>query len=118
MTWQIELHQDFDSELAELSEQVQDELLAHLALLKEFGPKLGRPHADTLDGSKHANMKELRFKADGGVWRVTYAFDPQRVGIILAAGNKSGVSERRFYKKLIRKSDERYDDHLDTSKGK
>jgi hypothetical protein len=37
----------------------------------------GRPHADTLDDSKHANMKELRFKADGGVWRVTYAFDPK-----------------------------------------
>src|SRR6266404_3559546 len=67
-------------------------------LLKEYGPKLGRPHADTLDDSEHANMKELRFKAAGGVWRVTYAFDPKGDGILLATGNKSGVSEKRFYK--------------------
>src|SRR3546814_4259362 len=36
------------------------------------------PHADTLGGSKHTNMKELRFNADGGVWRVAFAFDPER----------------------------------------
>jgi hypothetical protein len=40
----------------------------------------------------------LRFKADGGVWRVTYAFDPEREAILLVAGDKSGVSEIRFYK--------------------
>jgi len=46
-------------------------------------------------------MKELRFKADSGVWRVTYAFDPKREAILLMAGDKSGVSERRFYKDLV-----------------
>jgi hypothetical protein len=35
------------------------------------------------------------------VWRVTYAFDPKRNAILLVAGNKSGVSEKRFYKQLI-----------------
>ena len=59
---------------------------------------------------------ELRFKAAGGVWRVTYAFDPKRVGILLAAGNKSGVSEKRFYKQLILKADARYDNHLEKLK--
>ena len=97
---------------------MQDELLALMALLKEYGPKLGRPHADTLDDSKHANMKELRFKSGGGVWRVTYAFDPKREGILLAAGNKSGVSESRFYKQLILKLDARFDSHLKKLKGK
>ncbi|MYA28289.1 MAG: benzoate transporter [Nitrospira sp. SB0672_bin_25] len=61
-------------------------------------------------------MKELRFHADNGVWRVAFAFDPQRKAILLAAGNKSGVSERRFYRQLIDKADERFDTHLDRLK--
>ncbi|WP_414714367.1 type II toxin-antitoxin system RelE/ParE family toxin [Sphingobium sp.] len=50
-----------------LSDSVQDELLALVELLAVNGPTLGRPHADTLARSKHANMKELRFTADDGV---------------------------------------------------
>lgn len=87
-----------------------------MALLGEYGPRLGRPHADTLNGSRHANMKELRFKAAGGAWRVTYAFDPNRRAILLIAGDKSGMSEQRFYRQLIAKSDARYDAHLATLK--
>ena len=116
MSWSVRLHDDFDPEFAELAEPVQDEILALMALLREYGPKLGRPNADTLNGSKHANMKELRFKAADGVWRVTYAFDPKREGIVLMAGDKSGGSEKRFYKQLISKSDARYDAHLATLK--
>lgn len=112
MSWSLRLHDDFGPEFAELAEPVQDEILALMALLKEYGPKLGRPHADTLKDSDHANLKELRFKASGGIWRVTYAFDPSREGILLVAGDKSGVSEKRFYKQLIAKSDARYDDHI------
>ncbi len=57
-------------------------------------------------------MKELRFRAAGGVWRVTYAFDPKRQAILLVAGCKSGVSQRLFYRQLIERSDERYDAYL------
>ena len=71
---------------------------------------------DTLNGSRHANMKELRFTADGGVWRVAFAFDPKRKAILLVAGDKSGISERRFYKQLIKKAGERFDTHLDRLK--
>jgi len=95
---------------------VQDELLAHARLLEEFGPRLGRPRADTLNGSKHANMKELRFDADDGVWRVAFAFDSQRKAILLVAGDKSGVSQDRFYKVLIKKADERFDAHFERLK--
>jgi hypothetical protein len=112
MRWEVKFHHDFEPEYSELSEPVQDELLAGMALLREFGPKLGRPHADTLSGSKHANLKELRFKAGGGVWRVVYAFDPNREGIVLLAGDKAGVGEKRFYKQLIAKSEKRYGAHL------
>ena len=120
MTWDVEFYADFALEFEELEEEVQNELLAHVHLLGEFGPVLGRPWADTLKGSKHANMKELRFKAVAGVWRVAFAFDRRRRVILLVAGDKSGGSEKRFYKELIRKADERFDKHLSTTakKGK
>ena len=91
---------------------VQDALLAAVALLERFGPQLGRPFADTLKGSMHANMKELRFSAAGGVWRVAYAFDPWRQAIVLVAGDKAGISQDRFYRALIARADTRYAAHL------
>jgi len=65
-----------------------------------------------MNGSRHANMKELRFDAADGVWRVAFAFDPKRKAVLLVAGDKSGGSQRRFYKQLISKADERFDAHL------
>lgn len=110
--WAVEFHDAFESEFDELAPEVQDELLAQAKVLAEFGPSLGRPRVDTLNGSRHANMKELRFDAADGVWRVAFAFDPQRCAILLVAGDKSGSSQKRFYKQLIRKADERFDSHL------
>lgn len=74
MEWDVLFHEEFEVEFNELFEEVQDELLAYAKLLKTFGSNLGRPHADTLNGSSHANMKELRFNAANGVWRVAFAF--------------------------------------------
>jgi hypothetical protein len=112
MEWIVEFYDIFEEEFDALHEDVRDELLAHALLLEKFGPQLGRPSVDTLKGSKHANMKELRFKADNGVWRVAFAFDPNRHAILLVAGDKSGGSEARFYRDLIRKADDRFSDHL------
>jgi len=61
-------------------------------------------------------MKELRFVADDGVWRVAFAFDPQRHAMILVAGDKTGVAPKRFYKALIAKAYARFAEHLDTLK--
>ena len=110
--WAVDLHDDFVPEYHELHKDVQDELLAHIKLLEEFGPQLGRPHADTLNGSRHANMKELRFDVADGVWRFAFAFDPKRQAIVLCGGDKSGVSEKRFYQQLIVKADARFDAHV------
>ncbi len=110
--WKVEFHDDFESEFDALPQGVQDELLATASLLEEFGSQLKRPHADTLNDSQYSNMKELRFNADGGVWRVAFAFDPTRQAILLVAGDKSGVSQKRFYKELIKKADARYKSHL------
>ncbi len=113
MNWEVRFGPVFDSEFDSLSTTVQDELLALATLLERFGPALGRPRVDTLKGSRHTNMKELRFQVDNGVWRVAFAFDPERKAILLVAGDKSGSSKRRFYRRLIRKADERFDAHLD-----
>jgi hypothetical protein len=103
---------EFKPEFEALHDNVRIELLALSLVLQEFGPQLGRPRVDTLKGSRHANMKELRFSAAGGEWRVAFAFDPRRRAILLVAGDKSGGSERRFYRELIRKADDRFDAHL------
>lgn len=112
MNWIINFEDDFETEFDELNEMVQDECFAHLKFLAKFGPELGRPHVDTLKGSKHANMKELRFNADNGVWRLAFAFDPKRKAILLVCGDKSGGNEKRFYKELIKRADTRFDKHL------
>ena len=117
MPWTISFADEFEPEFDELDEEVQDAILARVLLLEREGPSLGRPHADNLTGSKHANMKELRCSAAGGVWRITFAFDPDRQAILLVGGDKSGGSEKRFYKQLIARADERFDRHLAARKG-
>ncbi len=112
MPWAVYFHSDFDPEYEGLDEEVQEELLAHLKLLETFGPQLGRPRVDTLNGSEHANMKELRLDAAGGVWRFAFAFDPKRKAIVLCGGDKSGGSERKFYRDLISKADSRFNAHV------
>lgn len=110
--WHIATTATFDEWFAELVEDGQAEVIAKVELLKLFGPRLSRPHADTLNGSKHANMKELRADTADVVLRVAFAFDPERTGILLVAGNKSGIAQKQFYRKLISKADELFDAHL------
>ena len=112
--WTVVFHDDFNAEFERLSNDVQDNLLAAASAVQIAGPKAGRPHVDTLSGSRHANMKELRFTAHEGreVWRAAFAFDPARQAIVLVAGEKQGVSQALFYKRLIRIADARFDLHL------
>ena len=112
MAWEVQFDLAFDAEFDPLPQPVQTAILAKAHLIEEFGPELGRPHVDTLEGSKHPNMKELRCSANNGVWRTAFAFDPERRAILLVAGNKAGVNEKRFYKSLIARADERFNAHL------
>lgn len=112
MKWTVIFEDDFDVEFLRMPEELQDEILAHALLLKDYGPNLGRPTVDTLKGSKHSNMKELRFDWKGGVWRIAFAFDPKRQAVLLAAADKSGADQKRVYKKLITVADRRYDRYL------
>ena len=114
MSWEVRFHDEFDAEFELFSEDVQDNLLAAAKAVQIAGPKAGRPHVDTLAGSKHANMKELRFTAHAGreVWRAAFAFDPDRMAILLVAGDKQGKNQKLFYRRLIKIADSRFDSHL------
>lgn len=119
MAWTVKTHVDFDDEFKDFPVEVQDSILEKALFIEEIGYNLGRPHVDTLNGSKHPNMKELRLDAQNGVWRVAFAFDPKREAILLIAGDKAGKNQNRFYKSLIKKADVRFDEHLEyLKKGK
>lgn len=107
MAWTVLFQDDFAADFGSFSETVRLELLAMVEHLEKFGPKAKRPQVDTLKGSKRSNMKEFRFNADDGVWRVAFAFDAERRGIVLAAGDKSGGSSDAFYPRLIAIADKR-----------
>lgn len=112
MRWSVRLCTDFAAEFRVYEEPLREALVAQMALLEAGGPLLGRPSVDTLNGSRHRNMKELRFRFGDGVWRVAFAFDPSRCAVVLVAGDKAGMSQGRFYKRLISQADERFDRYL------
>jgi len=112
MTWSVLEHPDFVDERGALPEEVCDRLDAVILLLEQYGPQLGRPHVDTLAGSEHTNMKEIRVKGQG-VWRFAFAFDEARNAVVLVGGNKQGKNQKRFYKALIATADRRFDEWLD-----
>ena len=116
--WQVIFHDEFALELRQFSQPVREKLKALAMILSETGPQLGRPFTDTLKGSRHGNMKELRFDAEGGAWRVAYAFDPQRKAILLVGGDKNGTTKSRFYRNLLRIADQRLDQHLQSLQSK
>ena len=56
-------------------------------------------------------MKELRAATARAVLRIAFALDPERAAILLIGGDKSGVSQKRFYKQLVAKADDLFDRH-------
>ena len=68
----------------------RNEIAAMLDALTRLGPGLGRPYADTLNGSKYTNMKELRGKTPSAVLRIAFAFDSQRIAKVLCGGQQKG----------------------------
>jgi hypothetical protein len=75
--WKVVFHDEFAAEFGTWSELVQDAVLSSLGKLRVFGPSLGQPGIDTLKRSDYSNIKELRVNAEGGVWRIAFAFGPE-----------------------------------------
>jgi hypothetical protein len=114
MAWTLLYLEIFKEWLDAQSEEMQDEALAHLELLKERGPLLSRPYADTLRGSKQPNLKELRFTFNGAPIRILFIFDPKQQGVIILAGDKTG--DKRWYDTNIPIAEKLYAAHLDKQK--
>lgn len=112
VTWTVLLMPECQSWLDSLPSADRVGILQDASLLQEFGPQLGRPHVDTMKGSKHPNMKELRSRHAGHQYRTLFAFDPKQRAILLLGGDKVGQDEGRFYKALTKQADVLYDRHL------
>jgi hypothetical protein len=108
MSWTAERTDEFDEWWEGLMDQEQRKVVASVEALQELGPSAGRPLADTVEGSRHPNMKELRITQ---TMRVFFAFDPERTAVLLVGGDKAGKT-KRFYKRMIPVADRIYDRHL------
>jgi hypothetical protein len=109
MAWAVEFTEVFGAWFARLDGKEQAAVVAAVQILRERGPGLGRPLVDTIKGSRHANMKELRPR--GGHLRVLFAFDPRRTAILLIGGDKTNRWEA-WYREFVPIADRLYDQHL------
>ena len=110
MPWEVEYTDEFEAWWETLTNLEQDSVTAAVNRLIEYGPTLGRPYADTIQSSRHANMKELRPRR--GAIRILFAFDPRKVAILLPGGDKRGQWQD-WYRAAIPRADYVYDEHLE-----
>ena len=108
--WTIIYRPPYSTWFAKCSEELQNEILANLEVLKTMGPNLGRPRVDHIKGSTHQNMKELRVQFKGDPVRILFAFDPDRRAVLLLGGAKTG--DDRWYRKNIPLADQDFTLHL------
>lgn len=109
--WQVEFTEEFGRWWDGLSSAQQTAIDASVQLLERLGPHLSRPHADTIKGSRHSNLKELRIQCQGRPLRAFFAFDPRRCAILLIGGDKTG--DHRFNDRMIPTAERLYDEYLD-----
>jgi hypothetical protein len=113
MVWEVETTDEYDTWFLEQTEDSQEAIRMKVELLREYGPYLSRPHADTLKGSRLSNLKELRSKTESHVFRVAFLFDEERRAILLIGGDKKGKNEKRFYRNLIKQAEAIYHRYFD-----
>jgi len=111
-SWEVEFDPTFEAWADALDQGDAEALLAAVRVLRDHGPALGRPLVDTVKGSGHKNMKELRPGSTGRTKvRVLFAFDPKRRAILLVGGDKSNAWSK-WYEVNVPIADERYDAHV------
>ena len=110
MEWDVEYTDEFGEWWESLTEAEQEDVAAVVELLEQKGPQLSYPHSSSINGSRHAHMRELRIQHAGRPYRTLYAFDPRRTAILLIGGDKTG--NKRWYEEYIPQADRLYDEHL------
>jgi len=110
MEYEIEYTDNFEDWWISLTEAEQIEIAAVVQVLEQKGPNLPFPYSSDIRGSKYGNMRELRVQYAGRPYRILYAFDPRRIGILLLGGDKTG--DNRWYKRFVPRADKLYAQHL------
>jgi hypothetical protein len=108
--WEVLYTDEFGTWFESLTEDQQDAVIARVDLLEAEGPALGRPTVDTITGSRHPNMKELRV-SKGGAIRILFAFDQRRQAVLLIGGDKAGQWQA-WYEEAIPLADDLFDEYL------
>ena len=112
MEWKLLISEEYEEWFNDLPQKHKVAIATDLTVLKSIGPSLGRPYVDQIKGSKFKNLKELRTKVSGHVYRSLFAFDPERHAVILSGGDKKGKDQDKFYKKLILQAEAVFEKHL------
>jgi hypothetical protein len=95
-----------------LSDPVAERVAYGVGLLEQHGVGLPYPHSSSINNSRHGAMRELRIQAHGHPIRIFYAFDRARDAVLLIGGDKTGLSDRRFYSEYVPIADAIYDAYL------
>ncbi len=111
--WEVEYTDEFEEWWNDLDADAQEDIDVIVRLLEAVGPALTRPYADTVKGSRYPNMRELRVQSQGRPIRILYAFDPRRTAILLIGGDKTGLTDERFYGTYVPIADRLYTEHLE-----
>ena len=110
--WNITETTEYSEWFVTLSGKQQRSVFERLELLKMHGPGLTRPYADTLKGSRHTNLKELRISSEGTL-RILFGFDPERKAVLLLGGDKSERSMwNDWYRVAIKRADDLFEQHI------
>ena len=112
MAWEIEFTDEFRQWYDNLSEREQDDVSSVVDLLATEGVRLQRPQSASIANARNSHMRELIVQSGGRPIRVFYAFDPRQTAILLVGGNKTGISDRRFYARYISIADDLYDEYI------
>jgi hypothetical protein len=108
-SWEVEFTPRAERWFLGLKAEDANRIAAAFDELERRGPALGRPFVDSLKGSRHHNMKEMR--SVGGNLRALFAFDARRHAIVLLGGDKTG-SWKGWYERNVPRADRLYEQHL------
>jgi hypothetical protein len=112
--WDVVATDEFAQWYDTLEDDQADALDARVELLRDFGPSLGTPTVDRVEGSSIHNLEELRVSKRGEL-RVLFVFDPERRAVLLVGGDKSG-RWTEWYASAIPRAERLYADYLKESK--
>ena len=68
--WKAIETEEFSSWFDSLDDDAKEDIVVKIEVLKTLGPMLGRPLVDSLKGSRHSNLKELRVVSNGRPFRI------------------------------------------------